>query len=125
VDECKDNPCGENAVCTDTVGSFICSCKEDYTGDPFKGCVDIDECTALEQPCGAHAECRNAAPGYTCLCPQGYAAKPDPAVACEQVDVNVLCNSNFDCANNAECIENQCFCQKGFVAQGALCADVD
>lgn len=36
-----------------------------------------------------------------------------------------MCKSNFDCANNAECIENQCFCQKGFVPKGATCVDVD
>ncbi|CAG2056991.1 unnamed protein product, partial [Timema podura] len=125
VDECKENPCGENALCTDTVGSYLCTCKEDYTGDPFKGCVDINECVALEKPCGTNAICENAVPGYNCLCPQGYSAKPDASVACEQIDVNILCKSNFDCVNNAECVDGQCFCQDGFVAQGALCADVD
>jgi hypothetical protein len=38
VNECERNPCGENADCTDTIGSFVCSCKADYTGDPFKEC---------------------------------------------------------------------------------------
>lgn len=39
INECSQNPCGVNTICTDTVGSFVCSCKEDYSGDPFKGCV--------------------------------------------------------------------------------------
>jgi len=39
VNECDNNPCGENAVCADTVGSFVCTCKEEFTGDPFRGCV--------------------------------------------------------------------------------------
>jgi hypothetical protein len=39
VNECDDNPCSENALCTDTVGSFFCTCKEGFTGDPFRGCV--------------------------------------------------------------------------------------
>lgn len=39
VNECSANPCGENAVCTDTVGSFVCSCRQDYTGDPYRKCV--------------------------------------------------------------------------------------
>lgn len=85
VNECEPNPCGENAVCKDTVGSYVCACKEDYTGDPFKGCTDIDECATLEKPCGTHAICENAVPGYNCICPQGYQAKPKPEVACEQV----------------------------------------
>ncbi|KAF5291111.1 hypothetical protein FQA39_LY14353 [Lamprigera yunnana] len=125
VNECETNPCGENAVCKDTIGSFVCSCKEDFTGDPFRGCVDINECVALEKPCGNYAVCENSIPGYNCICPQGYRANPSPQVACEQIDVNILCKSNFDCTNNAECIENQCFCQKGFVPQGATCTDIN
>lgn len=125
IDECLENPCGTNAVCTNSPGNFLCSCKADYTGNPYKGCTDIDECTALKQPCPPTAICENANPGYNCRCPQGYAAKPDPKIACEQVDVNILCQSNFDCTNNAECIEGQCFCQNGFEPQGSICVDID
>lgn len=41
INECKYSPCGNNTICTDTIGSFVCSCKEDYTGDPMKGCQGI------------------------------------------------------------------------------------
>jgi hypothetical protein len=41
------------------------------------------------------------------------------------VDVNILCKSNFDCVNNAECVDGQCFCLDGFVAKGAGCQDID
>lgn len=85
INECETNPCGENAICKDTIGSYTCSCKEDYTGDPYRGCVDIDECQTLEKPCGSRAKCENAVPGYNCICPQGYQANPTPQVACEQV----------------------------------------
>lgn len=88
MNECEPNPCGPNAVCKDTIGSYICSCKEDYTGDPLHGCVDIDECAVLEKPCGIHAICENAVPGYNCICPQGYRGSPKPEVACEQVSRN-------------------------------------
>ncbi|CAH0390731.1 unnamed protein product [Bemisia tabaci] len=125
VNECSANPCGENAVCTDTVGSFVCSCRQDYTGDPYRKCVDIDECAILDKPCGQNAVCENTDPGFTCTCPQGFAGKPDPSVACEQVDVSVLCAVNSDCAEHAECIEGQCFCLNGFKAQGSLCHDID
>lgn len=125
VNECLNNPCGRNAVCTDTIGSYVCSCQPEYTGDPYKGCVDLDECRELEKPCGDFAICENAAPGYNCKCPQGFKAIDDPKIACEQSDVNVLCNSNFDCTNNAECVEGQCFCQEGFEAQGSVCVDID
>lgn len=85
INECETNPCGENAICKDTLGSFTCTCKEEYTGDPFNACTDIDECSVLEKPCGKQAVCENAVPGYNCLCPQGYQASPSPQVACEQV----------------------------------------
>lgn len=42
-----------------------------------------------------------------------------------QIDVTVLCKSNFDCTNNAECTEGQCFCKNGFVAKGSVCEDID
>lgn len=90
VDECKLNPCGANAICTDTIGSFVCSCKEDFTGDPFKGCVDINECVALDKPCGSNAICENSSPGYNCVCPQGYVARPDAQIACEQVRISIF-----------------------------------
>lgn len=42
-----------------------------------------------------------------------------------QIDVNTLCKSNFDCTNNAECVESQCYCKEGFDAKGSICVDVD
>lgn len=87
--------------------------------------MDIDECTEVEKPCGLNAICQNEIPGYKCVCPQGFQANPDPKVACEQFDVNIICQSNFDCTNNAECIDNQCFCQNGFEPQGSVCVDID
>ncbi len=33
IDECVLNPCGTNAVCEDTPGSFNCACSDGYIGD--------------------------------------------------------------------------------------------
>ena len=33
VNECLNNPCDQNALCTNTKGSFSCSCKEGFTGN--------------------------------------------------------------------------------------------
>lgn len=89
MDECKGSAavCGVNAVCTNTIGSFVCSCKPDYTGNAqsLNGCRDVNECEILEHPCGTYAICENTEPGYNCLCPQGYRAKPNAHIACEQV----------------------------------------
>lgn len=89
VDECKNSEsvCGKHAVCTNTVGSYACTCKPEYTGDAraIDGCYDVNECEILEHPCGLHATCENTDPGYNCVCPQGFRAKPNPQIACEQV----------------------------------------
>lgn len=39
--------------------------------------------------------------------------------------MNILCRTNYDCTNNAECIEGQCFCQDGFEPVGSSCVDID
>ena len=38
---CSSNPCGANSVCQDTPNGagYICTCKEGYTGQPFRGCT--------------------------------------------------------------------------------------
>ena len=38
IDECidpSDNNCSSNANCTDTIGSYDCTCDIGYTGDGF------------------------------------------------------------------------------------------
>ena len=42
-----------------------------------------------------------------------------------QYDVSVQCVSNFDCVNNGQCVEGQCYCQDGFEPSGAECQDID
>ena len=33
VDECLFQPCDSNATCFNTIGSFICTCDEGFTGN--------------------------------------------------------------------------------------------
>ena len=35
IDECKINVCHQNASCTNTKGSYICTCSPGYIGDGF------------------------------------------------------------------------------------------
>ena len=41
------------------------------------------------------------------------------------MDVATDCKGNFDCVNNAECQDGQCFCRDGFTPSGPTCVDVD
>ena len=75
IDECADsniNNCSDNANCTDTVGSYECTCLEGYTGDGFM-CLDIDECSnSTEYPCHPNAHCNNTLGSFICYCMVGY-----------------------------------------------------
>lgn len=51
VDECTSNPCGPNSECTDTIGSYECSCAYGHVPSGA-GCAPID-C----QPCGLEYQC--------------------------------------------------------------------
>lgn len=74
VDECKANPCGSGALCTNIPGAYECSCPAGYKGNPTPadGCIDIDECTTSLTPiCGIKSNCVNTPGGYFCQCPSG------------------------------------------------------
>ena len=60
VDECDPplNPCGENGVCNNTLGSFNCGCEKGYK-DIAGECVDIDECKEGGHVCDVNAYCYN------------------------------------------------------------------
>lgn len=43
IDEClMPSSCGGNADCRDTNGSFVCSCKSGFIGDPLEICSGTD-----------------------------------------------------------------------------------
>ena len=45
IDECDLglNACHENATCTNTIGSHVCSCKAGYVGDGVRRCITMQE----------------------------------------------------------------------------------
>lgn len=100
VDECKQGTDRCAHTCTNTNGSFLCSCNNGYTlaGDG-KSCegimikymadlyvyimhlngffifmqrIDIDECALKYDNCHTNALCTNTDGSYTCACNEGY-----------------------------------------------------
>ena len=68
IDECTfANPCHVDANCTDTFGSFNCSCNLGFTGDGLN-CTDIDECEMGFHDCHVHGTCVNTDGSFNCLC---------------------------------------------------------
>ena len=93
--------CHKDAVCTDTTGSYSCTCKEGYAGDgesctgiikqhfmhslkenPIQNSIcftlhclycflDINECY-LSNACHPNSNCSNTLGSYICECNPGY-----------------------------------------------------
>lgn len=76
--KCPDDPnskvygCGDNTNCdySENGKGYRCKCKPGFEGNPYIGCVDIDECLDKEK---YHCEgnCKNTYGSYTCDCPIG------------------------------------------------------
>ncbi|KAG7513755.1 adhesion G protein-coupled receptor L4 [Solea senegalensis] len=78
--ECQNvtNICGERGICTNTAGSYYCTCVSGYTSGedtflPNEGteCHDIDECLT-GQVCGPNSYCHNTNGSFYCTCQRDY-----------------------------------------------------
>ncbi|XP_015778011.1 PREDICTED: fibrillin-1-like [Acropora digitifera] len=82
INECIASPsvCHVNAQCTNTIGSYRCTCNSGYTGDG-KTCSDIDECSIANE-CHQNATCHNTKGSYNCTCNGGF--KGDGRLNCTE-----------------------------------------
>ncbi|NTX55568.1 EGF domain-containing protein [Myxococcus sp. CA039A] len=67
VNECTNGTaqCSPNAYCTNTPGSYTCTCKPGYSGDGWT-CNDINECTNGTAHCPPGQQCVNTPGSYYC-----------------------------------------------------------
>ena len=88
INECNTNNGGCSQVCTNTIGSFVCSCNTGYELDPdecigeyyslsmmhflniISLSIDINECSTSNGGCTQ--TCQNTAGSYYCVCGTGY-----------------------------------------------------
>ena len=114
-DECLvSNDCAANAVCTNTVGSYLCTCGPGFYGNGttcFQG-----QCTSSQ--CPTNEECVTTET-FACQCLNGY--KRNQFGSC--VDVNecltTQCNSNAYCSNTEGSF--RCLCNEGYYGNGQFC----
>ncbi|XP_026451739.1 wall-associated receptor kinase 2-like [Papaver somniferum] len=62
--------CGENSDCSESFNGpcYRCTCKKGYTGNPYLGCQDIDECKE-STICRKGTTCLDTNGSYFCACP--------------------------------------------------------
>lgn len=114
---CQRFPCGVNARCTPS-DPPKCLCDAGYSGNPYEGCRDIDECR--NSPCAPGASCINEKGNFKCICPPG--TKGDPlGSGCTGSATG--CASDSDCDGTLACESGQCVnpCQQLPCGANALC----
>ncbi|XP_072895124.1 uncharacterized protein [Hemitrygon akajei] len=124
LDECQENTDTCEQICTNTFGSYNCSCEVGYAVNATNSsmCDDIDECSG-PSACPKNADCINTMGNYTCVCKSGYDGKPYEF--CVDVDE---CIESTDCSgNNFICTNTEgsfnCMCRTGY--GGPNCTDID
>ncbi|CAL1534782.1 unnamed protein product, partial [Lymnaea stagnalis] len=123
INECSsEHSCTQ--ICTNTVGSYICSCNEGYIyNSTTNTCLDIDECREGTHKC--HEKCDNTEGSYRCSCETGLFLQLD-GVSCE---VDVPCINTTSCSEKCANINGieTCLCGKGKVlaTDKTSCDDLD
>uniref|UniRef100_UPI001EAEF485 adhesion G protein-coupled receptor E1-like n=1 Tax=Oncorhynchus gorbuscha TaxID=8017 RepID=UPI001EAEF485 len=125
TDECKEldsnPPCGSNAACYNTYGSFYCHCLPGFRSTttlkftPFTGeCKDLNECLEKPPVCGSNTICLNTIGSYNCQCQPGFRATY--AGHCADIDecneIAGICGVGGDCQNQKG--SYSCLCHPGY-----------
>ncbi|CAH3133412.1 unnamed protein product, partial [Porites lobata] len=119
-DECLKTPpvCDVNANCKNTLGSYLCSCIEGFTGD---GKTYLDECQMSTYNCSDNATCINTEGSFNCSCKPGYRGN---GYNCSDEDECQI--SSHNCSDNATCINTKgsfnCSCKPGYRGNGYNCS---
>uniref|UniRef100_A0A1X7T6A2 Uncharacterized protein n=1 Tax=Amphimedon queenslandica TaxID=400682 RepID=A0A1X7T6A2_AMPQE len=115
INECQQGTSGCSHICTNTVGSYKCSCYSGYQlSNDSHTCIDIDECT--EGLSGCSQTCSNTIGSYTCICTTGYILSGD-SHSC--MDINECNTDNGQCSSLCTNTIGSyiCSCESGYILE--------
>ena len=136
-DECtlETHFCNGLADCTNTVGSFDCTCRAGYEGTGFReDCNNIDECAQASHNCDVRAACADTDGSFECICLPGFEGQRDdgtgtmvdPAGTVDDpcIDTDECAEQTHNCLATAQCLNNDggfdCKCNPGYYGSGKL-----
>jgi len=139
VNECNDNPCAANAVCSDpnqlVSGDYVCTCQDGYQGDGVGSCVqENDQCNSTT--CDTNATCFDTdkitdnSVSDLCTCNTGYTGDGTTCTALPETDecASTTCHTNATCFDTDKYTDNTpgiCTCNDGFYGDGTTsCTEV-
>ena len=126
IDECEDESDKCDQVCTDTEGSYNCSCTPGYREINRFKCEDMDECSNSVHGC--EQVCENTNGSFICSCNDTYRLEHDGRHC---VDFNECLSDNDHSCDEPHmvCVNDaggyHCVCSIGFTHYGNRCQDVD
>ncbi|CAM9746628.1 unnamed protein product [Lampetra fluviatilis] len=115
LNECEEQPKPCEQECSNTIGSYKCSCSPGFTQDLVVAnrCIDVDECQS--NPCTNSGTCQNMVNKFSCHCTSGWTG-----VYCDE-DVNEC--ASRPCSHGGTCVNTpgsfSCRCAPGW--SGTLC----
>uniref|UniRef100_A0A674BX21 Adhesion G protein-coupled receptor E1-like n=1 Tax=Salmo trutta TaxID=8032 RepID=A0A674BX21_SALTR len=136
IDECKEwdstPPCGSNATCYNTYGSFYCHCLPGFVSTTtFKFTPLTGECkgeysngikhcfgsylliSSVQEVCGSNTICLNTIGSYNCPCQTGFIVSTGRCADIDECnEIAGICGVGGDCQNQKG--SYSCLCHPGY-----------
>ena len=110
VNECDLdlNICGDEEICENIQGGYICLCADGFIELDEDHCIDIDECESGLM-CDDNEICFNTRGSFKCLCIEGYQREitDENGIHNDCIDIDECSDNSYDCKENENCFNTK------------------